>query len=277
MCVCVWCVCTRMVMWCACTCMYICVVYIHLCGAHVCFAVHTHVHLCGAHAYLVCAHMCLCGARMHMFVCCVCTHVCLCGTRMHTFVCLCVICVHMSGRLSWAQVCPHVFESVHLPHLAATRGSALGATLPKLQVQGAADGRAGPPARAHPCPRRPGRWVRWRGARAACPRGLCSACVCGACVYLHTHVLRALSFPAGRLHHPCRPRLPAGHCLPLGERAPHPALRGGGPLQLGEVPGRAEAGWFCGLWGWGGAGAGRGQGREGGPGPWEPLPVLLGS
>lgn len=235
---------------------YVCGVHTRVCGVcmfvwRACvWCIHTCVHSCGAHAYL-------CG---------VCTRVCVAHTRTCLCVCLCVMCACMSGRLSCARVCPHMLESVHLPHLVATWGSALG-----QQCQ---------PGSPLPRPPREVGEVAW--SPSGTPKGLCSAYVCGACVYLHTrvpahtHVLRARPSPAGRLHHPCRPRLPAGHRLSLGERAPHPALRGGCALQLREVPGRTEAGWFCGLWGWGGSGAGRGRGK-GGLGPWEPLPILLGS
>lgn len=73
-----------------------------------------------------------------------------------------------------------------------------------------------------------------------------SLCVCeGLCLLANTSV-RTVS-PAGHLHHPCRPCLPAGHHMPLGERASHPTLRQCCPLYLGEVPGWAEAGGFCGI------------------------------
>nr|XP_039324353.1 solute carrier family 49 member A3 isoform X6 [Saimiri boliviensis boliviensis] len=50
------------------------------------------------------------------------------------------------------------------------------------------------------------------------------------------------------LCHSCWRRLPAIHHLPLGERAPHPALCWGRQLHLGEVPGRAQTGLFRALW-----------------------------
>lgn len=75
------------------------------------------------------------------------------------------------------------------------------------------------------------------------------ACLCkGLCMSTHMYTMHTLS-PAGHLHHPCWPRLPAGHCMPLGERAPHPALCRGRPLHLREVPGWAEAGQCCGIQG----------------------------
>lgn len=63
---------------------------------------------------------------------------------------------------------------------------------------------------------------------------------------------------ARHLHHPCRPHIPAGHCVPLGECAPHPALCGGCPVHLAVIPSWAEAahkeqglhGPGCVLWGW---------------------------
>lgn len=93
----------------------------------------------------------------------------------------------------------------------------------------------------------------------------------GTCVRALMHTLPT----ARHLHPPCRPCLPAGHCMPLGERAPHPALCGGCPVHLAVVPSRAEAGQCptcCGPWGQGG-----GEGRRTGRGrpPLEPLPVLL--
>lgn len=98
------------------------------------------------------------------------------------------------------------------------------------------------------------------------PRG--PVCVCvrvstGAGVSALTHTLPT----AGHLHPPCRPHVLAGHCMPLGECAPHPALCGGCPVHLAAVPSWAEAGQCCaccGPWGWGGGG-GEGQPSPGAP------------
>lgn len=99
------------------------------------------------------------------------------------------------------------------------------------------------------------------------------------CLHTCTQPLtRALSL-AGHLYHPRWPRLPPGHCLPLGQRAPQPALCGGCPLHLGEVPGGAEAGQCDGIHtGWPG-GRVRAQAEEGrgGTSPGAPAPVLSGA
>lgn len=113
---------------------------------------------------------------------------------------------------------------------------------------------AGQPGQAQAQPHPPGGGQQ-RGQREGPGRVHVSA---RACACTHTHACVHTLSPDGRLHHPCRPCLPAGQRVPLGERAPHPALCWGRPLHLGVVPGWAEAGWFCGAWaGRAGPGAGR--------------------
>lgn len=146
-CVCVCYACMCMFVWCTCTCLYVvCVCGVHaharifvwcvyVCVVLTCvfvWCMHIHVHLCGAHTYLcgVCAHMCVFVWYTHARCVCVCD------------VCLCVMYACMSVWLSCAQVCPHVFESVHRPP-AATR-----AVLSAQHCQSCgcrAAGRAGPP------------------------------------------------------------------------------------------------------------------------------------
>ena len=60
----------------------------------------------------------------------------------------------------------------------------------------------------------------------------------GTCVRVLMHTLPT----ARHLHPPCWPHIPVGHCMPLGECAPHPALCGGCPVHLAVVPSWAEAG-----------------------------------
>nr|KAF6280214.1 solute carrier family 49 member 3 [Pipistrellus kuhlii] len=210
-----------------------------LCGVHTCVyvacvcGVHAHArYLCGVYMFVWCLHIYMVRTHIvwsvHTCVFVWCTHAqCMCG------VCLCVVCV---SRVFGSRVHTCVHTSVRV--CTCPTWQPLGAEHSEQLCQswGGAAGRR-PASPGSPCSRHPGSWRRWRGARAGpvqrvCLRGLrVPAHACAMCT----------PSPAGRLHHPRRPRLPAGHRLPRGERAPHPALRGGCPLQLGEVPGRAEA------------------------------------
>lgn len=144
---------------------YVCAMHacVCLCGvrAHVCMwcvyvvCTHMHVYLCGVYMFVWCSRVCLCGACTHTCIYVVRTHICVVCAHMCVFVwytharcvcvcdvCLCVMYACMSVWLSCAQVCPHVFESVHRPP-AATR-----AVLSAQHCQSCgcrAAGRAGPP------------------------------------------------------------------------------------------------------------------------------------